>query len=265
MAPHAGLAVHFAEQVMQQHVRAARRVRAGEIADHRIPTEHRLQRLALEPAVEQFAGGLGEQVEQVAAAAHVQRFQLLRRRRRVEPVRQHEAIAHVRRRALHQFAQHRHDAIQHRPVVGQALRIARTPRRDLAHRVFAAEAEAAPVRQRQEIRIRPLDHAQAMLVQAQVADHLRVEQADRVAGHGIAEAGMEFLGHRGAADQVPAFQHPHLQAGTCKVGRADQAVVAATDDEHLGVRSCRPETLQGRQHSRPCRPLPTSGVPPTPR
>ena len=75
MAPAAGLAVHFAEQVVQQHVGAARRVRAGVIADHRIPAQHRLQRRAFEVVVKQFAGGLGEQVEQVAAAAQVEVLQ----------------------------------------------------------------------------------------------------------------------------------------------------------------------------------------------
>jgi hypothetical protein len=42
---------------------------------------------------------------------------------------------------------------------------------------------------------------------------------------------MEFLGHAGAAHHVPPFQHAHLHAGLGEVERADQAVVAAADDE----------------------------------
>ena len=265
VAPHAGLAVHLAEQVVQQHVGAARRVRAGEIADHRIPAQYGLQRLAFEIVIQQFAGGLGEQVEQVATAAQVEVLQALRDRIRAQPVGEGDAFADVGRREVDEFLQHRHHAVEHRGVIGQARDIARCELRDLAVGVSAAEAEAAAIRQRQEIRVRPLHYPQAVLRQAQVGDHLRVEQADRVAGHRIAEAGMEFLGHRRATDEVPALEHAHLQAGGREIGRADQAVVSATDDQDIGVRSCRHETLQGRQHSRPWRPLPTSGAPPVRR
>ena len=44
---------------------------------------------------------------------------------------------------------------------------------------------------------------------------------------------MEFLGDRRAADDVPALQHPHLQPGRGQVGGADQAVVAAADDQDI--------------------------------
>ena len=92
MAPHAGLAVHFAEQVVQQHVGAARGVGAGEIADHRIPAQHRLQRLAREIVIEQFAGGLGEQVEQVAAAAQVEVLEPLGHRVGIQPIGEGDAL-----------------------------------------------------------------------------------------------------------------------------------------------------------------------------
>src|SRR3546814_18609095 len=58
---------------------------AGEIADHRVPAEHGLERLGFEPLVEHLASGLGEQVEQVAAAAHVQVLPLLGPRQRGQP------------------------------------------------------------------------------------------------------------------------------------------------------------------------------------
>src|SRR6478736_5432204 len=58
---------------MQQHVRGSRRVGALEIADDRIEPERRLDRVGLEPAVQDFAGALGKQVEHVALAGLVER------------------------------------------------------------------------------------------------------------------------------------------------------------------------------------------------
>src|SRR3546814_12058044 len=51
------------------------------------------------------------------------------------------------------------------------------------------------------------------------------------------EAGEEVLGHRRAAGEAGALQHPYLQPGAGEVGGADQAVVAAADDED--VAACR--------------------------
>src|SRR5690606_38256828 len=102
--------------------------------------------------------------------------------------------------------------------------------------VLAAEAERTPVGQRKEVGIRALDDAQPVLDQAQVADHPRVQQADGVAGQRVAEARVELLGHGGAADHPAPLQHPDLQPGRGQVGGADQAVVAAADDQDVVVR-----------------------------
>ena len=150
---------------------------------------------------------------------------------RAQPVGEHETIGDIGWRAHHQLAQHVHDPIEHRVVIRQALRIAGRPLRDFRLRVLTAETERAPVGQRQEVCVRSLGDAQAVLVQAQVADHLGIEQADRVAGSRVAEAGKELLGHRRAANDAAPFQHPHLQAGAGEIRRAHQAVVAATDDQ----------------------------------
>src|SRR5690606_2813363 len=112
-------------------------------------------------------------------------------------------------------------------------RVAHRPFRDFGLGVFAAEAKTAPVGQRQEVRIRPLDHAQAVPGQVQVGDDPGIEQADRVAGGGVAEARVELLGDRGTADDAPAFQHPRLQPGRGEVRRAYQAVVTTADDQDV--------------------------------
>ncbi len=79
VAPLPALAVDLAEDMVQQHVRRARRVRAREVADDRVEAERRLDRVGLEPAVEHVARALGEQVEHVAALRHRQALELARR------------------------------------------------------------------------------------------------------------------------------------------------------------------------------------------
>ena len=46
---------------------------------------------------------------------------------------------------------------------------------------------------------------------------------------------MELLGDRRAANQVAAFQHPHFQSGGSQISRADQAIVAAADDQDVVI------------------------------
>src|SRR2546430_163890 len=60
------LAVDFAEGMVQQHVGGAGRVRAREVPDLRIESEHRLDRVALEPPVEQVARALRHDLPQIA-------------------------------------------------------------------------------------------------------------------------------------------------------------------------------------------------------
>ena len=162
VAPLPALAVHLAEHVMQQHVRGAGRVRAREVADHRVESERRLDRRALEPAVEDVARALREEIEQVAPLRQRQRA-----KRASPPSHASTSDATSRMRALPMFggvtcsssrSTVRH-AIEHRVVRGQRAR-----RR--AARICATSAcvaarppptlRYAAVRQRQEVRERPL-------------------------------------------------------------------------------------------------------------
>ena len=86
----------------------------------------------------------------------------------------------------------------------------------------------------QEILRAALDDAQAVIGELQIGDDLRIEQADGVGRDRIAEAGMEFLGHGGAADHLAALDHFHAQAGHREIGRAGEAVMARADDDNVG-------------------------------
>jgi hypothetical protein len=56
MSPHASLAVHFAERVMQEHIGRAQCVGTGQIADDGVEAEHGFDRIRLKPCVERVAG-----------------------------------------------------------------------------------------------------------------------------------------------------------------------------------------------------------------
>ena len=80
---------------------------------------------------------------------------------------------------------------------------------------------------------------QPVLVEPQVGDDLRVEQADGVGGDRVAEARVELLGDRRAADDAAALDHLHLQPGHAEIGGAGQPVVAGADDHDIVLlRSC---------------------------
>ena len=92
------------------------------------------------------------------------------------------------------------------------------------------------LRERQVVLQGPLQHAQTMLGQAQLAEDLRVQQAHGVAGGGVAKARVELLGHRRAAGDPAPLEQGHLQARPREVRRAGQAVVAGPDDRHVQIR-----------------------------
>ena len=226
------LAVDLAETVVQQHVGGTRRVRAGIVADDRVPAEHGLQRFGLEPAVEPVASALREDVDEIALALARQApepEQQLRRRDKIAPAFDDPWPAEVRRRLQHPLLQLFSEPIQPRVVRRQSFGVPRGEARHfgLRGRRIAAEAQRASVRQRHEIRERSLDDPEPALDEPQVADHLGVQQADRVARGRVAEARMELLGDGGAADDTAPLDDAHLEAGSGEVAGAGQAVVAA--------------------------------------
>ena len=140
----------------------------------------------------------------------------------------------VRRRAQHELPQHVGDVLElaRKPV--ERIGIARAePRDGCLGPAFAGE-EIVAVRGRQEILRAPLDHAQALLGEAQIADDLRVEQAHGVGRDRVAEARMKLLRDRRPADHLAALDHVHAQARHREIGRAGEAVMASADDDDVG-------------------------------
>jgi len=65
MAPHAFLAIHLAEAMVQENIGRTRRVGARIIADNAVKAEGGLDRCAFKPAVEEIAGGSREEIEKI--------------------------------------------------------------------------------------------------------------------------------------------------------------------------------------------------------
>ena len=61
----------------------------------------------------------------------------------------------------------------------------------------------------------------------------RAQQRKRVGAGRGAHAGPQLLGHAGAADEVAALEHLHVEARARQVGGGDQAVVAGADDDRV--------------------------------
>jgi len=87
----------------------------------------------------------------------------------------------------------------------------------------------------QEVLHRPLDDSQPMILEAQVADDLLVQQAYGVAGGGVAKARMElFRDGRAAGDRAP-LEDPDLKTRPRQITRAGQTIVARADDGDIVV------------------------------
>ena len=236
MAPHALFAVHLAEGVVQHHVSRACRVGAGVIADDGVEAEQRLHQIALEALVQHLAGRARQQIEQAALLLQRQFFQDAGGAERIESLADRadaEPFNNVRRRAQHQLPQHVGNGLELSRERIDAIGVARAqPGHRIPGAAFAGE-EIAAIGRGQEILRAAFDDAEPMIGEFQVRDDLRVEQADRVGRHRIAETGVEFLGHRGAADHLAALDHLHAQTFHREIGRAGETVMPGADDNDV--------------------------------
>ncbi len=190
VAPHALLAVHLAEGMVQHHIGGAGRVGAGVVADDGVEAEQRLDQVALEALVQHLAGRAREQIEQAALLFQRQLLQDAGGAERVEALADRtdaKSFDDVRRRAQHQLPQHVGDGLELVRERLKAVGVARAEFRDrLPGAAFAGE-EIAAIGRGQEILRAALDDAQAVIGEFQIPDDLRVEQADGIGRHRIAE------------------------------------------------------------------------------
>ena len=189
-------------------------------------------------AFEVFRRGDREEIQQVGAQRRVERLHALAELARAQQFGQRlepAPFGQVRRRLQRERAQFVGDRLEPALVLGQAFGITARELRDLRRGAPATRDEIAVVRQRQEVVEPALHDAQAVPREIEIGDHLRLQQRHRVRRDRIAEPRMELLGHRRAADHVAPFEHGDLQPRLGEISRADEAVVAAADQDRVAV------------------------------
>jgi hypothetical protein len=87
---------------------------------------------------------------------------------------------------------------------------------------------------------------EAVAGEIEFANDFGAEQRDDVGAFGEEEAGDDFFGYGGAAEDVAAFEDENFFAGLGEVRGVDQAVVAAADDDCVVILR-----HSGRLHTNP--------------
>ena len=237
MTPRAPPAVHLAPAMMHEHVAGSRRIGAGIGSDDPVEAEDRLDRIALEPLVEDIAGRTGEELDKIALPFEPERTQAVCDFGCVQEAREAggEALSgrEIGGRLERERAQDVGQALEPRLIRREPFGVAGGEFRHLRPGAPRPGLEVAPVGQGEEIRQRALDQLEAVAMEVEIADDCRAQKRDRIGGDGIAEAGMEFLRRRGAADLSAPLEHRDFEAGGGEIGGGDQSVMAAADDDHV--------------------------------
>ena len=164
VAPDAPPAVHLAPAMMQEHVAGSRRIGAGVGSDDPVEAEDRLDRIALEPLVEDIAGRAGEELDEIALPFEPERAQAVADLGGFEEA--HEAGGEalsgrqIGRRLERERAQDVGQALEPRLVGVEPLGVAGGEFGDLRFGAPGRDLEIAPVGQGQEVRQRTLDDAE---------------------------------------------------------------------------------------------------------
>ena len=240
MAPRAIHTRRLAEDMVEQDIGRARPIRAPIMADDGVEAEQGLDEVVAEIAVENVGRRLREEVDDMALVLEPQppdaAAELEQRHQIAKPA------PGIGRRAQQPLPKHADDFLQRGRVGVVILRILPGVTRNLPLRQPAPAGEQIILADRRQEIVDLSEHdLQAMFVEPHVADDLRIEQADRVARRRVAEARMEFLGHRRPADDVPRFQHGHLVAALGQVEGAGQGIVPRPDHQDVAA--------SGRGHS----------------
>jgi len=74
---------------------------------------------------------------------------------------------------------------------------------------------------------------EAVVGKIQLSDDFGAEERDYVGTLGEEEAGDDFFGNSGAAEDAAAFEDDHFFPGFGQVGGVDEAIVTASDDDYI--------------------------------
>ena len=222
------VARRLSAHAVQQREHGIVRARAEIRAEHGVEGERALERRRLEDLLEHVVdvdARDAQELAHVVAAEEPDAEAELRRAHQVGAI----AAAEPRRLAVVLLGEDPREFQHPRVVVGEALavRVRDRARLELAvldHEVFAGLGE----RDGLEPRLRPLEPVRGEL---EVARDARIEEVGQVRAAGDLVALGELARDRGPADLGGGFEHDDFAPGACEVSRADEAVVAAADDD----------------------------------
>lgn len=143
------------------------------------------------------------------------------------------AVHEIGRLLQGEIAQHIRNGVDLGRIGVVALGIAWAEAGDLGARHALTCLEVLAIRQREEVGQAALDDFQAVAGQIEVADDLRVEEADGVGCDRVAKARVKLIRHGRSSDHGALLDHLHLQARGGEIAGADEAVMPCPDDHHI--------------------------------
>ncbi len=228
--------VDLAHVVMQEHVGRAGRAHAQERADDPRRRHRRLEHVGLEPLIEEVDGAHRHELNLVVFVAIGERLEAPAEREQIEQAARVEGCGVWRGHAEDGFDEPAH--VDHRLAVlvvclGVDLRMTRNLAARL--RVIVDPPQVVAARHGREGPIERKD-LESVPRQVELPDDLRAEKRDDVRADGELESREHFLGDCGTTDHVTPLEDQHLPAGASQVGRIDEPIVAAADDDDVVVR-----------------------------
>ncbi len=224
--------VDLAHVVVEQDVGRARRADAEERADDARRGHRGLERIGLEPLVQEVGGAHRHQADERRLVALRQPGEVAGQPQHAQPVARVQA-GDVRR----DHAEDRLDEAGHlrheEAVFLVGVGVGRRPATDLAHGRGVVVAPPQPVAVERRERAVERQDLQAVLRELKVADDLRAQQADDVRKHAERVAGHHLVAGHGAAQEVALLEGQDLPAGLRQVGGGREPVVAAADDHRV--------------------------------
>jgi hypothetical protein len=225
--------VNLAHVVMQQHVRGAGRTRTEERADDAAGRLRALERIELEPLIEQVGGRLRDELGDAIQLLLGQALRVL------AELEQAEQVARTQRRGIRRH--HADDRFDRLGSAGHHARVfvvgfgvaRRVPVNFLAREIVIVPASQIVAVLERRDRARQRQDLQTVLRQFEIADDLRPQQTHDIREFREAIAGKDFLGHRRAADDFAPLEHDDLLARARQVRSGNQAVMARADDDRV--------------------------------
>ena len=244
-----------ADRVVEHHVRGPGLVRPRPRPDDAVHREHALDRVGLEPVVQQVRDAHREQSRDVADATDPELAHLPCGARRLEQVADRER-AGAGRALQEQRPQDVGDALQPCLPLGERVRVLLRELRDRVARTLGlvgVDHDRAAVGERLEVGAERRDVV-AVLLELELVDDRRRHQRHHVGVGG--DVDLRVIRERGArvggaARLVPRLENHGLRAMPGEVGPCRQPVMPPADhDRVVGVRLHPPSFLWPRLHPR---------------